>query len=203
MRRLSVGSLWLVALLLLNPTPSTAENPCVTLRTTLGDLVVEIFCDRAPLTSANFLRYVDEDRFAGAHFYRVVTLANQPGDSITIEVVQGGLGFAESNLRLPPVAHETTELTGIQHTDGVISMARLEPGTASSEFFFCIGAQPHLDFGGMRNPDGQGFAAFGRVVAGMEVLRAIHGLPRTGQFLDESVNVVAIERAEFPISISP
>ena len=162
-------------------------NPRVLIETELGDIQVEVYEEAAPVTASNFLRYVDEGRFAGAHFYRVVTMANQPDDSIKIEVIQGGLGFEESESRLPPIPHETTTVTGVLHTDGTLSMARNAPGTAASEFFICIGDQPALDFGGRRNPDGQGFAAFGRVVEGMDVVRAIQSRPADGQMLLEVV----------------
>jgi peptidyl-prolyl cis-trans isomerase A (cyclophilin A) len=166
----------------------------VLIETEVGDIVVEVFVDAAPATAANFLRYVDEGRFAGAFFYRVVTLANQPDDSVKIEVIQGGLGFDEHESPLPLIPHETTAETGVLHTDGAISMARNEPGSASSEFFICVGDQPELDFGGRRNPDGQGFAAFGRVVDGMEVVRAIQRQPADGQMLLEVVRVLKMQR---------
>ncbi len=124
----------------------------------------------------------------------MVTLGNQPDDSIRIEVIQGGLGFQESEDRLPPISHETTAETGILHTDGTISMARNAPGSASSEFFICIGDQPELDFGGRRNPDGQGFAAFGRVIDGMDVVRAIQGQPADRQMLRDVVRIVSVQR---------
>jgi peptidyl-prolyl cis-trans isomerase A (cyclophilin A) len=166
----------------------------VLIETERGDIQVEVFEEAAPMTAANFLRYVDEGRFAGAFFYRVVTMANQPDDSIKIEVIQGGLGFKENENRLAPIAHETTAVTGLLHTDGTISMARDAPGSASSEFFICVGDQPDLDFGGRRNPDGQGFAAFGRVVDGMDVVRAIQGQPADGQMLRDVVRIVNVQR---------
>ena len=123
-------------------------------------------------------------------------MANQPDDSIKIEVIQGGLGFQESENRLPPIRHETTAETGIMHRDGAFSMARSAPGTASSEFFICIGDQPALDFGGLRNPDGQGFAAFGQVVRGMDVVRAIQQRPADRQMLREIVRIDNVQRLE-------
>ena len=171
--------------------PSMAQ---VLLRTDRGDVTIEIDEAHAPITAANFLRYVDEDRFGGASFYRVVTPENQPDSPVKIEVIQGGLGFEESDHRLPPITHETTELTGILHRDGTVSMARLEPGTASSEFFICVGGQRELDFGGRRNPDGQGFAAFGRVVEGMDVVRAIQQAPQENQMLVEPVLILQVKR---------
>jgi peptidyl-prolyl cis-trans isomerase A (cyclophilin A) len=153
-----------------------AQSPRVLVDTDAGAITVELYADRAPVTSANFLRYVTEGRYDGGAFYRVVTPRNQPRDSLRIEVIQGGLD-RDGSRRLPPIVHEAGDKTGIRHVDGTISMARGGPGTASSEFFLVIGNQPSLDFGGMRNPDGQGFAAFGRVVQGMDVVRKIQGMP--------------------------
>lgn len=169
-------------------------NPQVLLSTELGDIVVEVYVREAPVTARNFLRYVDENRFRDAHFYRVVTLDNQPDNDIKIEVIQGGIGFVESESRIPPIMHETTRETGIRHHDGVLSMARAEPGTADSEFFICVGDQPELDYGGKRNPDGQGFAAFGRVIRGMETVRKIQDQPAVAQMLTAPVRILHIAR---------
>jgi peptidyl-prolyl cis-trans isomerase A (cyclophilin A) len=118
-----------------------------------------------------------------------------------ISVIQGGIGDAAAPF--PPIEHETTKRTGLKHVDGTISMARGAVGTAASEFFICIGDQPALDFGAMRNADGQGFAAFGRVVAGMDVVRAIHAMPAnaatsdnyvSGQMLDEPIVILSVRR---------
>jgi peptidyl-prolyl cis-trans isomerase A (cyclophilin A) len=170
--------------------------PVVLLETELGDIVLVIDVVSAPITARNFLRYVDENRFQEAFFYRVVRLDNQPQSDVKIEVVQGGIGFVESDLRLPPIVHESTEKTGFLHTDGVISMARSEPGTASSEFFICVGDQPELDFEGKRNPDGQGFAAFGRVMQGMDVVRVIHEQSADEQMLVSPVRVISVKRVK-------
>jgi peptidyl-prolyl cis-trans isomerase A (cyclophilin A) len=167
-------------------------NPRVMIKTEFGDITVEIYEHKCPITAANFLRYVEEDRFQGATFYRVVTMDNQPNNDIKIEVIQGGLGEDSLGLGLPPIEHEPTDRTGILHRDGTISMARLEPGTASSEFFICIGDQPELDYGGKRNPDGQGFAAFGRVISGMDVVRKIQARPADGQWLTPEVRIAGV-----------
>jgi peptidyl-prolyl cis-trans isomerase A (cyclophilin A) len=169
-------------------------DPQVLLITELGDIVLEIYVRDAPVTARNFLRYVDENRFREARFYRTVTPDNQPDNDIRIEVIQGGIGFIESELRLPMIVHETTNRTGIRHRDGVISMARAEVGTADSEFFICIGDQPELDYGGKRNPDGQGYAAFGRVIAGMETVRLIHQEPADVQMLIVPVRILYCTR---------
>lgn len=174
--------------------------PKVAIDTEIGRIVIEVDTVRAPVTAGNFLRYVDEGRFEGASFYRVVTMDNQPSSPVKIEVIQGGIQFAKNNLGLPPIRHETTKETGILHRDGVISMARARPGTASSEFFICVNDQPELDFGGRRNPDGQGFAAFGRVIEGMDVVRAIQRLPARRQYLNPRLAIRKVSRLKQPNS---
>jgi peptidyl-prolyl cis-trans isomerase A (cyclophilin A) len=170
-------------------------NPGVVIRTDLGDIKVEIYERQAPVTAANFLRYVDAGLFKGASFYRVVKLENQPNNEVKIEVIQGGLQFSKDKKPFPPITHETTDKTGLLHKDGTISMARLAPGSADSEFFICVGDQPELDFGGKRNPDGQGFAAFGRVVEGLDVVHKIQQQPDEGQMLKQRVMIENIERS--------
>jgi len=170
------------------------KKPKVCIVTPLGAIVCELYPDKAPATCKNFLQYVDEDRYKDAKFYRVVTLENQPANKIKIEVIQGGLLEYNHPNMLKPIVHETTMQTGIRHEDGTISMARLEPGSASSEFFICINKQPQLDFGGIRNPDGQGFSAFGKVIKGMEVVRSIQALGNTNQILNETVQIESIYR---------
>ena len=171
-------------------------RPHVVIETELGVIKIEIYQEEAPVTAANFLKYVDEERFEGSSFYRVVRMGNQPDSDIKIEVIQGGLGRREQEDRLPPIEHETTDQTGVLHKDGVISMARLDPGTASSEFFICVGDQPELDFGGGRNPDGQGFAAFGQVIAGMDVVRKIQQQPADGQSLAPPIGIAFVARVD-------
>jgi peptidyl-prolyl cis-trans isomerase A (cyclophilin A) len=160
------------------PSPPTVSNamPRVLIDTDAGAITVEINQEKAPVTAANFLQYVKDARYDGGAFYRVVTMQNQPTSPVKIEVIQGGVD-GDSSKMLPPIAHETNDKTGLKHLDGTISMARGAPGTAASEFFFCINDQPELDFGGQRNPDGQGFAAFGTVVEGMDVVRKIQQMP--------------------------
>ncbi|MCJ7681507.1 MAG: peptidylprolyl isomerase [Candidatus Aminicenantes bacterium] len=186
-----------LGILLLGPVSVFAgDNPEVVIKTELGFILVELYPVKAPLTTANFLKYVDEGLFEGASFYRVVTENNQPANDIKIEVIQGGLMRTKNIGIYPPIGHETTETTGIRHEDGVISMARNEPGTASSEFFICINDQPELDFGGKRNPDGQGFAAFGRVIEGMDIVRKIQAVDAPRQYLETPVLISGITRLE-------
>ncbi len=170
--------------------------PRILMETEMGEITLEVYPDKAQVTASNFLTYIDENRFEGAVFYRVVRSDNQPGDSIRIAVIQGGLYKDDHPSMLPPIAHETTQQTGILHKDGVISMARWHPGTASSEFFICVGDQPELDYQGRRNPDEQGFAAFGKVIAGMDVVIKIHQLPVEGQYLDPTVKILRVSRLD-------
>jgi peptidyl-prolyl cis-trans isomerase A (cyclophilin A) len=173
---------------------AVSKNPVILIKTEKGDITVEVDLARAPVTAANFLRYVDGKLYDGSVFHRTVTLDNQPNNAVRIEVIQGGQ-LSEEN-EFPPIAQETTAATGLRHVDGTISMARGTPGSATSSFFFCIGLQPELDFGGKRNPDGQGFAAFGRVVKGMDVVKAIHVLPAEGQSLKPSVKIISVRRID-------
>ena len=166
------------------------------IETELGDMVVEIESGKAPLTAAHFLSLVEEGVYNGSCFYRVVRLDNQPLNQVKIEVIQGGVLEDSLVERYPVIPHEPTSVTGISHTDGVISMARNQPGTASTEFFICVGDQPSLDFGGKRNPDGQGFAAFGRVIRGMEVVRTIQHQSDSSQMLRQPVRILEIRRLD-------
>jgi peptidyl-prolyl cis-trans isomerase A (cyclophilin A) len=173
------------------------EGPTiVVISTPLGDIEVEVFHDRAPITSENFLRYVDDGLLDGTTFFRTVTMENQPGSDVKIEVIQGGTEPEDAAYpsKYPPIEHETTETTGLSHVDGAISMARWAPGTATSSFFICIGDQPELDYRGRRNPDGQGFAAFGRVRSGMDVVREIHRQPHEGQRLEPPIEILSCRR---------
>jgi peptidyl-prolyl cis-trans isomerase A (cyclophilin A) len=177
--------LWFIALSLATITLGGDKNTRVhvVLTTNRGEIELELDAARAPLTTANFLRYVDQGLYDGGVFHRTVTLGNQPANKIKIEVIQGGINPARAKEDGPAIALERTRDTGLRHEDGTISMARNGPDTATSDFFICVNSQPELDFGGRRNPDGQGFAAFGRVVRGLDVVRAIQQAPAEGQKL--------------------
>ena len=169
------------------------KMPRVEIATEAGKFILELDTVRAPISAGNFLKHVEEETWVQGLFYRTVRQDNQPGSAVRIEVVQGGLYFDSLITHHPVILHETTSLTGIRHLDGVISMARNEPGTASTEFFICIGDQPELDYGGKRNPDGQGFAAFGRVTDGMETILKIHQMPDSGQYLKSPVKIIYVK----------
>tara|TARA_Y100000992_G_scaffold38791_1_gene21778 strand:- start:1273 stop:1641 length:369 start_codon:yes stop_codon:yes gene_type:complete len=121
-------------------------------------------------------------------------MRNQNSDSVKIEVIQGGLGFNKHPDVLPPISHESTNVTNLKHLNGTISMARNEPGTASSEIFICINDQPELDYNGSRNPDGFGFSAFGLVKSGMDIVKTIQQSPSSAQMLDKPIKVKSIKR---------
>ncbi len=169
----------------------------VQLVTPLGNIALLLRPDRAPLSANDFLRYVDSGAYNGGRFFRVVRPDNDRGHP-PIDVVQGGArpGVKQG----PPVPHETTAQTGLRHIDGAISLTRDAPGTGSgAEFFICVGNQPGLDFGGKRNSDGQGFAVFGRVTAGMDVVLRIWKLDASGAS-DEPYTKGQILRSPVPIS---
>ena len=167
-RRLFLG-------LLAAPVAAAAPGPVrLKLTTDLGSIVIELHGDRAPITVANFLACADQRLLEGGSFHRTVGPWND-NNPATISVVQGGLNRDDSPL--PAIAHETTRMSGLRHIDGTISMARDAPGAAGSEFFICLGDNPALDFGGARNKDGQGFVAFGQVVAGIDIIRQIWRSP--------------------------
>lgn len=161
-----------VALALQQPRPSTVQ---VLFVTELGRFTVAVDTAHAPITAANFLGYVDGGFYDGGRFHRAVRPDTEQRTDFPIEVIQGGIRGARR--KAPTIPLERTSTTGLRHVDGAISMARDGPDTATSDFFICIGDQPELDFGGRRNADGQGFAAFGRVVAGMDTVRRIQAAP--------------------------
>jgi len=181
----------LLSVLGLSALASDADSESVRVRMTtdLGVVDIEINVEAAPISANNFLRLVDGGHMDG-------------NGSPPIAVIQGGNGSGDSPF--DPIAHETTEETGLLHLNGAVSMARGGVGTASTEFFICIGPQPALDFAAQRNPDGQGFAVFGYVVDGMEVVEAIHQQPSDaltdsaylkGQMLEKPVTIISIRRA--------
>jgi cyclophilin family peptidyl-prolyl cis-trans isomerase/predicted enzyme related to lactoylglutathione lyase len=166
----------------------------IEIETELGTIVMDVFPERAPGSVANFLRYVDEGFYDGGTFHRTVRADNQPNDSVRIAVIQGDVATEHREDRYPPIQLERTTQTGLEHVSGAVSMARGGPDTATSSFFICVGDQPELNFGGNRNPDGQGFAAFGVVVEGMEVVEAINRAPAEAQSLTPPIGILRVAR---------
>jgi peptidyl-prolyl cis-trans isomerase A (cyclophilin A) len=156
--------------------PAVEANPVVVIKTELGDIEVELYSRQVPITVKNFLAYIDSGMYKDATFHRTVRLDNQPRDSVKIVVIQGSRASGGKR-DFPAIELERTNKTGLQHKDGTISMARGVANSAMSSFFICIGDQPELDFGGKRNTDGQGFAAFGTVIKGMDIVKKINQSP--------------------------
>ena len=169
--------------------------------TDLGDIIIEVYKDKAPKSAADFLYYVDNGLYDGQGFYRAVRPETDPLH-MGMEIIQGGR--LDQEPITAAIDHETTKMTGLSHTDGAVSLARDEPGTGSAAYFFVsIGDNSFLDYGGKRNPDGQGYAVFGKVVKGMDVVRAIQmrdtGGPSAepitqGQFLTKPVIITKAKR---------
>ncbi|NBU28269.1 MAG: peptidylprolyl isomerase [Caulobacteraceae bacterium] len=183
--------------------PAWAQAPATQLRIRMitgeGDLVLELATDRAPLTTANFLRYMDTGRYDRSTIYRAVKAPGAPDYGL----VQGGARMLAGK-QIPPVAHESTTQTGLRHTDGVISLAREAPGTGTSDFFICVGDAPYLDANPAAPGDNLGYAAFGRIVEGMDIVRRILNLPTSdvaevpsmrGQMLARPVPILTTRRA--------
>ncbi len=191
--------LLLLSLLAGLTTPAYTQDPAdsvsIVFQTALGDIHALLYCRQAPVTCDNFLAYIDLIGEKGGTFYRTVTLDNQPDNRVRIEVIQGGFHAGSlDSVDIIPIPLERTSLTGLRHLNGTLSMARSDPDSGTTEFFICIGDQPSLDFGGQRNPDGQGFAAFGRVVRGMEVVKRIQQSPANGQSLTPPIRILLISR---------
>jgi peptidyl-prolyl cis-trans isomerase A (cyclophilin A) len=154
-----------------------ASRPVVVFETEKGAIEIEVDSVRAPLTAANFLKYVDGKFYDGGTVNRAVRPDNTTRHDVEIQVIQFQSDRQRRREEFPPISLERTSTTGLKHVDGAVSMARNGPDTATASFSIVIGDQPEMDFGGRRNPDGQGFAAFGHVTRGMEVVKAIQASP--------------------------
>jgi peptidyl-prolyl cis-trans isomerase A (cyclophilin A) len=160
--------------------------------TAMGEIDVEVDLAHAPVTSASFLLCVENGRYDGGRFHRTVRPDTEVRRDVPIEVIQAEAAGERDNV--PPIPLERTSATGLRHVDGALSMARDTPDSATSDFFICIGDQPSLDFGGARNPDGQGFAVFGHVVRGGDVVRRIQASPAVGQALTPPIAILSTRR---------
>jgi peptidyl-prolyl cis-trans isomerase A (cyclophilin A) len=182
--------------LLLGVLPGSGQSlPRVLVQTDLGDIEIEVDTKRAPISAGRFLEQVDAGLYNNGRFHRTVKMDNQPDNDVKIEVIQAGIDPAREKEPGPPIALERTSVTGLKHVDGTVSTPRSTPDSARTGFFICINDQPSLDFGGKRNPDGQGFGAFGRVVRGMDVVRKIQQAPnKEKQVLTPPVVITSIKR---------
>jgi peptidyl-prolyl cis-trans isomerase A (cyclophilin A) len=169
------------------------KNPHVVIVTNIGDVELELFPGKAPKTVAAFLSYIDSGYYNNGSFYRVLMMEGFSNDANT-GLIQGGtwLTSNKQNTTIPGIAHESTKQTGLSHTNGTVSLARLAVGTASTEFFICIGNQTQFDYG--QGGDGEGFAAFGKVFEGMEVVRKIQQAPHSGESFEPKIVINKISR---------
>jgi peptidyl-prolyl cis-trans isomerase A (cyclophilin A) len=160
--------------------PAPAKPVLVTFETELGKITMEVDVVHAPITGENFLKYVDGKFYDGGIINRAVRPDNTTRHDVEIQVIQFQINPERNRDQFPPIPMERTSVTGLKHVNGALSMARSGPDTARASFSIPIGDQPEMDFGGKRNADGQGFAVFGRVVEGMDVVKKIqaaHTLP--------------------------
>lgn len=181
---------FIIFIFIFSCSPSRKSEPHVLIETSLGEIELELYPSKAPLTVAAFLRNIESGVYHNGCFYRVLKADELPSD-FNSGIIQGGVWQIKSGEQkgITKIPHESTKLTGLLHTDGVISMARTDTGTASTEFFICIGNQPAFDYGGTGNPDGQGFAAFGTVVKGMSVVKKIQAKKSMGDRFVENVAI--------------
>ncbi len=172
------------------------KNPHIEIQTKSGDIEIELYQDKAPITVKAFLSYIDSGIYKNCYFYRLLNDQNQPSDAFKVDFIQGGIwkNARRKSESIPGIPHESTKQTKILHKDGVISLARLEPGTATTEFFICIGDQSGFDYGGNNNADKQGYAAFGKVVSGMNIVLKINNEPEYDQTFTPLVNIYNIIR---------
>jgi peptidyl-prolyl cis-trans isomerase A (cyclophilin A) len=183
------------------------NNPVVVIETKFGNITVALYPQKAPATVSAFLRNIDSGYFDNCSFYRVLRNDNQVTGALHSHLIQGGIWQSNPDLKskFNPIPHEPTNQTGILHTRGVISMARNEPGTATSEFFICVEDEPGFDYGGKNNADEKGYSAFGAVVEGMETVMKIYRQPEDNQRFIPPVTILNIHRLqqEIPVNISP
>jgi len=175
-----------------------AGEVLVRIETALGTIDIAVDTKRAPITAANFLKYVDGGFYDGGRFHRATRPDNYtptPPDKPAMEIIQGGINPERRRDAFPPIPLERTSVTGLKHVIGTVSMARTPAAdSARSDFFICLDDQPSLDFGGKRFDDGQGGGAFGRVVKGVDVVRKIQQQPVEKQALTPPVTIVRISR---------
>ena len=176
--------------------PSKYKYPHVIIETKFGDIEVELYADKATKSVAAFLSYVDSGFYKNSSFYRVLKEENQPSASFKSELIQGGIWQTnyKKGINLPGIPHEPTIETGILHKNGTLSLARTTPGSASSEFFICIGDQPAYNYGGAAKADGKGFAAFGKVIKGMDIVKKIHQLPDYEESFEKPIEIFNIKK---------
>ncbi len=190
--------IWILFLILIQFSckEKKAQGTFVKIETQFGDIEIQLFPDKAPKSVSAFLSFIDSGYYKNSNFYRVLKEENQPTSGFRSEVIQGGIYLSNYKLsqKLPGIPHESTNETHLLHLSGTISLARTIPGTASSEFFICVGDQKSYDYGGEANPDRLGYAAFGRVTKGYDIVKKIHSQPENGEDFQPPVKIINIKR---------
>ncbi len=184
--------LFFISIVLISCGHTHYKNPHILIETNYGDIEVELFPDQAPKTVAAFLSYIDSGYFNKGSFYRVIRTEDMGGNNYGL--IQGGIWKTNDKLQLPGIALESTKQTGLSHTSGTISLARTTPGSANTEFFICVGDQTQFDYGNGGVADGQGFAAFGKVFKGMDIVRKIQDRPANGESFTEKISIDKIRK---------
>lgn len=182
------------ALTLVQCKPRSYTEPHVLISTSFGDIEIELYQTKAPRSVAAFLSYIDSGYYAKSAFYRVLRTEGLTGDNSGM--IQGG-AWQNNDPRIaavPGIPHESTQLTGLTHTTGMVSLARTKPGTAGTEFFICIGDQTQYDYGNEHNGDREGYAAFGKVIKGMKVVREIQNEKTNGESFTPVITIKSIRR---------
>ena len=177
--------------------PVKYSRPTIDIQNYYGDIIIELYPEKAPKTVAAFLSYVDSGYYRKTSFYRVLKKEDQPTNVAKTQLIQGGLW--QTNIKkqqtIPGIPLETTEQTGILHTEGVISLARNEePNSGNTEFFICLDDQPDYDYGGDASPDGKGYVNFGKVIKGMRYVRQIQEQPDFESNLSPPIKIINIIR---------
>ncbi len=184
----------LISILFLSCDHPHYKDPHIVIETNFGNIEAELYPDKAPKTVTAFLSYIDSGYYNNSTFYRVVKQEGLSGNYLGL--IQGGIWQAngKSTVKIPGIVHESTKQTGLSHTNGTLSLARTAPGTASTEFFICIDDQTQFDYGNDNNGDKEGFAAFGKVIKGMPIVREIQKEPSHGESFDKKIVISSIKR---------
>lgn len=181
-------------LIMLSCKSPDSKHPRIVIETTFGEIELVLYADKAPKTTNAFLSYVKAGWYDHAQFYRVLHVDNQPSNAPKSLLIQGGIWKTnyQQAVVVKGIPHESTQLTGIKHKTGVISLARGAPGTAGTEFFICLDDEPGLDYGGENVPDKLGYSAFGKVTKGMEIVKKIHGQKERNQYFEPPITIFSI-----------
>lgn len=193
--KLNILTIAILVMLAISCKEKNSQYPVVIIATQYGDIECEVYPNKAPISARAFLSFVDSGFYNRSSFYRILSEDNQPMGSAPASLIQGGLwGTGNKREYLKGLPHENTRTTGLSHVNGALSLARQDTGTATTEFFICVGDQPGFDYGGENNPDGQGYAVFGKVIKGMDVVQKIYRRPEENQFFTPQIPIIEIKR---------